>query len=835
VNQKITKTLVMVILVLFGFACHTTAQTVALWLFDEQVGIYPSCVLNDAGKNDYPLVLGTGGQIVPGKFGNALQPIEQNPIQFPEGSVNFGLKELPIPAGRTVEPMTWMNANFCALMTSGENHLRKEFQFAHPTTTGLNIGDFDWTIEFWFLLKEASGEIGVVFEIGSGPRGENDKITRLELNADSKSFTLINQPGGVNIRIPSNEQVLAAPATRWAHFAFVYAANENQIRHYVDGKIQKLPPQCRLKSLDYGEEDYMTIGRNGLWNNPLPGAIDELRFSLGQVYQENYNPPSSFSPDQFLPVELKKGLPLLFADRKKPDHVFDLGARKLMFVDEMFVASMDNVKFQANPPRLEECVIDSIQSSFRKHLSIIEDESGLLRLYYGSKDDFLAVMISKDGIRWEKPDLGVEYKGEKNIVIPMSSAMGNVFIDPNAPTEARWKYISGSQDRGIYVFYSADGWQFKRLSTPAIPVWAGSQSNVFWDDQQGAYLGYHRSDFGRTIGGRTQREFGMTIVEDLMRPWDFSPVSQKQTWEVAKYKRLRRLQPWFLDNGPLTPGGLGNEYPTVFAPMDDFDPDGTDIYVPKAIKYPWAPDTYLAFPLLYFHYKGDGPITRQILNHPDRRLGSGPVETQLAVSRDGVNWKRYPRPVYVGNGKFGAHHINQSYMGHGLVKRGDEIWQYFFGETRYHSSWQKEGANIRAVYRTVQRLDGFVSADTPYDKEGILITKPFKFSGNRLVLNIDTDATGYAQVGFLDKNGKPIQGFSVDDCVYINGDFIDVNVEWIKNQEVLPDILGMDEEQLFAEAKKLKFSNDVSELEGKIVQLVFRMRGAKLYAMQFLK
>ena len=66
--------------VLFSVACRATSTvcgaTVALWLFDEQVGLYPSCVLGDAATNDCPLVLGPGGQIVKGKFGNALEPSE---------------------------------------------------------------------------------------------------------------------------------------------------------------------------------------------------------------------------------------------------------------------------------------------------------------------------------------------------------------------------------------------------------------------------------------------------------------------------------------------------------------------------------------------------------------------------------------------------------------------------------------------------------------------------------------------------------------------------------------------------------------------------------------
>ncbi|MDZ7765888.1 MAG: hypothetical protein U5K00_15980 [Melioribacteraceae bacterium] len=54
-----------------------------------------------------------------------------------------------------------------------------------------------------------------------------------------------------------------------------------------------------------------------------------------------------------------------------------------------------------------------------------------------------------------------------------------------------------------------------------------------------------------------------------------------------------------------------------------------------------------------------------------------------------------------------------------------------------------------------------------------------------MVLNIDTDAVGYTQVGFVDENDNPIEGFSVDDCIYINGDFIEEEVEWMQNREEL--------------------------------------------------
>jgi hypothetical protein len=148
----------------------------------------------------------------------------------------------------------------------------------------------------------------------------------------------------------------------------------------------------------------------------------------------------------------------------------------------------------------------------------------------------------------------------------------------------------------------------------------------------------------------------------------------------------------------------------------------------------------------------------------------------------------------------------------GLVRRGDEIWQYVAGHggsgTAYHSPFVKE--KPAPLYRYLQRLDGFVAAEAAY-AGGSLVTRPLRFAGNRLKLNLDTGAVGYAQVGFVDRRGKPIPGYSVDDCVYLNGDFLDAPVEWLGR------------------------GSDVSELEGREVQLVFRMRGARLYALQFVR
>ena len=797
-----------ILVFLFLFVAVASAQTkvISLWCFDEQIGLYPSSVLENLSDNNYPLVLGLGGQIVPGKFGNALQPLELPEITLPHGEAEFGLEKLSKPKGRKVDPLSWYNADFCALMTSGEKHLRKEIGFVQPTKTKLNLGAFDWTVEFWFKPEKKTGNNGVVFEIGSGPRGENDKITSLTLDSNLKTFVLKNQPSNSAIKINSTD---FNGLSDWTHVAFEYSFSSKTLSHFINGKLISTNNNVIIKPLPVGDEDYMSIARNGLWKNPLPGSIDELRFSEGTVYVSEFTPPQSFGKiEKINTVELVKGPPLLFNDESKNNLPINLGNRKHLFIDDSFLSEIKEADFKVNPPKKAEQVLSNIQGQFRKHLTVVEDEDGLIRIYNGIHDDYMGVRVSKDGINFESPDLGKEYRGQRNIVIhePVGG-MGNPFIDPNGSGDTKWKFISGYHSRGVYLYTSPDGFSWKREKMALIPFRSGTQSCTFYDDQRQVYVSTHRTGIMNTPALATQRSTVVTETKNLFEPILFSPLSQKDYHELDKKLPLREPLPWWLDNGPLTPGDFGLEFPNSFNP-DEADPVGTDIYVTKATKYQFAPDTYLSFPIIFFHYENDGPPTRTELMNPERKLGEGPIETQIAVSRDGINWKRYYRPAYVGIGMHEGIDIKTAYIAQGMVRRGNEIWQYYFGEPFYHSAYDKSDKRI-AVFRLVQRLDGFISIDSPYDKEAIVKTKPFTFEGNRLTLNIDTDAAGYAQVGFLDESGKPVEGFSVDDCIYINGDFIDTEVEW------------------------LNIGKDISSLQGKTLQLVFRMRGSKLYSMQF--
>ncbi|MCY3591090.1 MAG: hypothetical protein OXH32_05575 [Acidobacteria bacterium] len=816
----------------------TAVETTTLWLFDEPAGLYPSHTLDDMSDNDMVLTLGLGAQVAPGRYGNALllapldPPLEVPPAEEKPGE--FGLARLPTPEGRTVEPLSWFTAHFAALMTSGENHLRKQVGHKNPTTSGLNLGGFDWTVEFWHSPGDGPPDgDAVVLEVGTGPRGENDIVTQLSWSADRARFILVNQPAGASIDIPTT--VTADATATWHHYAFTYDAASDQLRHYVDGTLQPQPPPTALEALPEGDEAYFTLGTDALWNHRLTGLLDEFRVSRGLVYTTDFDPPATFAthPD---PVELTQGPPLLFAadfaadstggsaDASADDSTADdptnttptptplhLATRKHLFIDDALLADIGDATFTVNPPRRAERVIDNIKGTFRKHLTVASGDDGVIRIYNSREEDHLAVYTSTDGVHFDRPDQGRgEINGHRNIVIPdMVGGLGNPFWDPQAPPGERWKYLTDYQRRGLYLYTSADGYNWTRRRNIVLPFRSGTQSSTYYDDQRQVYMAYHRSGIFHTPGGVTQRSSVVTEHEDLRATQPFKPLTQQEYLDLRAEYPLRDPLPWWVDNGPLTPGGFGMEYRHLFDPTPE-DPVGTDFYLTKAMKYPYAPDTYLAFPVGYFHYYGDGPEARRALGLEERGLGSGPLESQIAVSRNGLDWKRHPEPAYVGIGRHQGRDVVTAYIGHGMIRRGEELWQYYFGETHYHSPHTQD-PDGRGVYRLVQRLDGFISLDSPYGHETTVVTRPLTFEGDRLQLNVDTDAVGYLQVGFLDEQGQPIEDYSVDDCVYVNGDFIAKEVDWLTT------------------------GADVSPLAGRTVQVVFRMRGAKLYAMQFVE
>jgi len=146
-----------------------------------------------------------------------------------------------------------------------------------------------------------------------------------------------------------------------------------------------------------------------------------------------------------------------------------------------------------------------------------------------------------------------------------------------------------------------------------------------------------------------------------------------------------------------------------------------------------------------------------------------------------------------------------------MLRRGDEIWQYYFGTRRTHEEKEqaeKAGRVGEGIFRTVQRLDGFVSLDAG-QRGGEFTTPVLTFAGSRLVLNAACHGLGEIWVEIRDDAGQPIPGFRQTDAVSIDRNGTAQEVWW-------------------------KQGPDVSALAGRPVRLRFVMRSAKLFAFQFI-
>jgi hypothetical protein len=125
----------------------------------------------------------------------------------------------------------------------------------------------------------------------------------------------------------------------------------------------------------------------------------------------------------------------------------------------------------------------------------------------------------------------------------------------------------------------------------------------------------------------------------------------------------------------------------------------------------------------------------------------------------------------------------------------------FFATESY---WTPPGSALR---RYTLRLDGFVSVQAPMSG-GELVTKPVRFTGRQLRLNFSTSAAGSVRVELQDEAGRPLPGFSLEDCPPLFGDSVERPVSW-------------------------RSGTDVGALAGQAVRLRIVLQDADVYAYQF--
>jgi hypothetical protein len=213
------------------------------------------------------------------------------------------------------------------------------------------------------------------------------------------------------------------------------------------------------------------------------------------------------------------------------------------------------------------------------------------------------------------------------------------------------------------------------------------------------------------------------------------------------------------------------------------------LYLNGVLPCPRAPHLFIGFPTRFFQDRGSV------------------VEPLFMSTRDGLTFHRWGEAI-IRPGLNRERWLNRSnYIFWGLIETksslpgaGKEL--SLFTNERYYEDG-KGAVHRRFTYR----MNGFVSIHAPLSG-GEVLTKPIKFAGTQLLINVSTSAAGSVRVEIQDAEGQPFEGFSAADCPEIYGDAIDRLVTW-------------------------NDGTDVGRLQGQPVRLRFILKDADVYVFRF--
>lgn len=743
------------------------AEVLAFWPFDDAQ--YPRATLTDAGPHQFDLTL-WGGRIVEGRYGGALAfdpesglslyyaayPGSHNMVQrMPDGEPS-GLWGPTIPPTRLIDRLLAGGWTF-------DCWIRWEGGGKSPFT----IIDLGWGFDPGFQIT--IDPVAQTLRCANAYAGW-DSTERIDLDGlftkEWRRLTVTcaeGSPGPLILGLDRREQGTevfrsipvqsSPPSPEWP---------DDLGPEGVSGSgFDREPDQDWRQRHRFN----LSLGSNRTGGEGFRGGLDEVLFWVGdppldqRSRTQNYGSPLTRHPD---PV----GPPLIV----NSTDVVDLGSRRHLFIDEFLIDHKQSVKIRIHPPRdgrdlqLERGVE---HPDWRPSVVAVDD-----RVYmvipegYHSARGGVRLRVSDDGVVFRNPDsalTGGPALPEGDLILERTPLYGNVFEDANpaARPDERYKLTAWVGNRGVYVYTSPDAMHWRRNESIMLPICSGGEAETYWDDQQGCYRAvlkqdesFNHPDAPRGNGGRRGVQF---TAREILKPWPF-----------------RALAKPYFEGWPFP--SVTGEGELVF----DSNEQG-HVYRTRVIKYPWAPDVYLAF------------VWRFAKDSERRRI-------DLGVSRDGVHWEFFADRTWYMEPSPGEEEVLSIY---GLIRRGDEIWQYFdFGGA--HGRVDRP----RRYARFTQRLDGFVSLHSS-NEGGRLTTRPIRFSGSRLAVNLDAGPGGEAKFGFVDERGERIPGFGIEDCIPVTGDHLDSIVVWRDGKR------------------------DLEQIIGKTVRLEIEMRDADLYAVQF--
>jgi len=481
----------------------------------------------------------------------------------------------------------------------------------------------------------------------------------------------------------------------------------------------------------------------------------------------------------------------------KPSEAVEIGSRLELFVDGCLIEQLTGgarLTLHHPTPREVAIVFDKPwEGSGCGYHSVFQD-GDLYRMYYRgwqlsvedgkrlrASEPVLCYAESRDGVHWEKPDLGViELAGSKeNNVVMAVDTIGEVGGDPahvavfkddnpDCPAESKYKAIVRSRSpKGLLAFHSADGIHWTPMSEkPVITKGAfDSQNLAFWDPARGQYRAYFR-DFREGV-----RDIRTAVSDDFLH------------WS----------EPEFVE----CPG----------APKEH-------LYTNQIKPYYRAPHILIGLPTRYVDRGWSTSMEslpelehRKLRAGASRRYGTALTESLLMTSRDGRTFHRWheaflrPGPERKHSWAYGDHYIAWQLVETKSALEGAPNELSLYASEGY---WTGTSSRLR---RYTLRIDGFVSVRSPL-AGGELLTRPLVFEGRELVINFSTSAAGSVRVEVQDAAGAPLDGYTLDECPEIFGDTMERTVRW-------------------------QAGSDVGSLAGRPVRLRFVLRDADLFSFRF--
>lgn len=432
-------------------------------------------------------------------------------------------------------------------------------------------------------------------------------------------------------------------------------------------------------------------------------------------------------------------LSVCFAEDHQTIHI---SSDRQLFVDDHLIEKMSGATRRLHRPVRREIAIKpehpwesggigvSYMVTFR--------EGDRFRAWYRCAGQLTGYAESTDGVRWEKPKLGlVEFRGSKDNNIVWTGPGTNMcpFRDgnPDAPPEERYKAIVRTDD--VLALVSPDGLRWRLMQKePILDEGMFDSHNIaFWDNATEQYVAYTR-------GVRKEGKLGPGMARSFVG----GGVRWVRRSTSKDFRHWSPLEPILTDD----------------AHMEEF-------YTNAAIRYDRAPQYVFMFPSRFV--SGREP-------KPGWEHGKGVNDIAFLSSRDGIHFDRSFMEAFVRPGlDDGNWHERGLYMERGILQTSPTELSLYGME-----NWRLDTVHIR---RFTLRVDGFVSVNAGY-KGGEFTTKPMTFSGDELGMNYSTSAVGSVRVEIRDTDGRPIAGHTLRDCPEIFGDQVDRTVAWKNGADV---------------------------------------------------